>query len=73
MRTVLSSRLLLVLATAAAAAAAAVAINVILLGSASAGSDPAGTLSPKAQLPPAPSWTVRPTTGESHERDGADD
>ena len=57
---------------AAAAAAAAVALNVLLLGSASAGNDPVGKLSPRAHLPAAPHWTVRPTTG--HPRDeGADD
>jgi len=57
---------------AAAAAAAAVALNVLLLGSASAGNDPVGKLSPRAHLPAAPHWTVRPTTGRPRD-DGADD
>ena len=54
------------------AAAAAVALNLLLLGRASAQSEPVGTLSPKAHLPAAPSWTIRPATKE-HEHDGADD
>jgi hypothetical protein len=57
---------------AAAAAAAAVALNVVLLGSASAGSDPVGKLTPRAHLPAAPHWTVRPTTGRPRDG-GADD
>jgi hypothetical protein len=67
-----SSQRLLALLLVTAAAAAAVALNVLLLGKASAGSDPVGKLSPKANLPPAPSWTVRPTTGPARD-DGADD
>jgi hypothetical protein len=70
-RRVTSRRVLAVLLVAAAAAAA-VALNVLLLGKASAGNDPVGRLSPKAHLPAAPSWTVRPTTGRTHD-DGADD
>lgn len=74
-----SQRVLAVLLVAAAAAAA-VALNVLLLGTASAGNDPVGKLSPSAKLPvaptttlpAAPSWTVRPTTGHPHD-DGADD
>ena len=64
-------RLLIVLAVAAAAAAAIVA-NVLLLGSAAAGNDPAGRLSPRAHLPAAPHWTVRPTKGHAND-EGADD
>lgn len=64
-------KLLVALAIAAAAAAAIVA-NVLLLGSASAGNDPVGRLSPRAHLPPAPHWTVRPTSGRPHD-EHADD
>ncbi len=71
MRGVTSQRVLAVFLVAAAAAAAVV-LNVLLLGKASAGNDPVGRLSPKANLPAAPSWTVRPTTGRAHD-DGADD
>jgi hypothetical protein len=63
---------LLVLLVVAAAAAAAIAANVLLLGHAAAGNDPVGRLSPRAHLPAAPHWTVRPSTG--HPKDeGADD
>ena len=55
-----------------AVAAAAVALNLLLLGRASAQSDPVGTLSPKAPLPAAPAWTVRPATPAA-EHDRADD
>lgn len=68
---VISQRLLVVLLVVAAAAAS-VAVNVLLLGNASAGNDPVGRLSPKANLPAAPHWTVRPTTGRAHDG-GADD
>jgi hypothetical protein len=64
-------KLLVVLAVAAAAAAAIVA-NIVLLGSAAAGNDPVGRLSPRAHLPAAPHWTVRPTTGPAHD-EHADD
>jgi hypothetical protein len=64
-------RLLVVLVVAAAAAAAIVA-NIVLLGRASAGNDPVGRLSPRAHLPAAPHWTVRPTTGRPHD-ERADD
>jgi hypothetical protein len=67
----MSQRVVVVLLVAAAAAAA-VALNVILLGNASAGNDPVGRLSPKAKLPAAPSWIIRPTTGPSQD-EGADD
>jgi hypothetical protein len=63
---------LLVLLGFAAAAAAAVVLNILLLGSASAGNDPVGKLSPRANLPPAPHWTIRPTEGRPRD-DGADD
>jgi hypothetical protein len=68
---VTSQRLVVVL-VAAAAAGAVVLLNVLLLGSASTSNDPVGKLSPRANLPPAPHWIVRPTTGRPHD-DGADD
>jgi len=79
-RRVKSSRALFVL-LAGVAAAAAVALNLLLLGSASAGNDPVGQLRPRTSgtaststpPPAAPAWTVRPTTGQTVERDGADD
>jgi len=55
-----------------AAAAAAIVANVVLLGSAAARNDPVGRLSPRAHLPAAPHWTVRPTAGRTHD-EGADD
>jgi hypothetical protein len=63
---------LLIVLVAAAVAAAAILANVLLLGSASAGNDPVGRLSPRADLPAAPHWTVRPTTGRPHD-ERADD
>lgn len=66
------TRKLLVVLVVAAAAAAAIAVNVLLLGSAAASNDPVGRLGPHANLPPAPHWTVRPTTGNPHD-EGADD
>lgn len=57
----------------AAAAALAVLLNLLLLGHASAQNDPVGRLSPRARLPQAPAWTVRPPSHERRERDGADD
>lgn len=65
------SRLILAVVVAVAAAAA-IAVNVLLLGRASAQNDPIGHLSPKANLPPAPSWTIRPAK-HHEEHDGADD
>jgi hypothetical protein len=56
----------------AAAAAAAVLLNLLLLGRASASNDPVGRLTPRANLPAAPQWTIRPTTGPV-EDNGADD
>jgi hypothetical protein len=64
-------RLLIALVIVAAAAGASVA-NLLLLGSASAGNSPVGRLSPRAPLPAAPHWTVRPTTGRPHD-EHADD
>jgi hypothetical protein len=68
---VTSQRLAAVL-VAVAAAGAVVLLNVLLLGNASTSNDPVGKLSPRANLPPAPHWIVRPTTGRPHD-DGADD
>lgn len=63
---------LLIAIVVAAAAAGAIAANILLLGSAAADNTPVGRLSPRAHLPAAPHWTVRPTTGRP--RDGhADD
>ena len=56
----------------AAAAAAAILLNVLLLGRASPQNDPVGRLTPRVNLPAAPQWTVRPTTGRV-EDGGADD
>jgi len=66
------TRKLAVLLVVAVAAAAAIAANIVLLGSAAASSDPVGRLSPRAHLPAAPHWTVRPATGRPHD-EGADD
>jgi len=44
----------------------------LLLSRASAQSDRVGRLTPRAQLPVAPQWTVRPTHGRV-EDDRADD
>ena len=68
----MTSRRLLVVLLVAAAAAAAIALNVLLLGRASAGEDPAGRLRPAGNVPTAPDWTIRPTTGEAHD-EGDDD
>jgi hypothetical protein len=43
-----------------------------LLGSFSTSDEPVGRLKPRVSGTPAPSWTVRPTTGEV-EDEGADD
>jgi len=67
----LRTKLLIALVVVAAAAGAILA-NVLLLGSAAADNAPVGRLSPRAHLPPAPHWTVRPTTGHPHD-DHADD
>lgn len=63
---------LLIAIVVATACAAAIAANVLLLGNAAASNDPVGQLSPRAHLPAAPNWTVRPTTGRPHD-EGADD
>jgi hypothetical protein len=57
----------------AAAATAVVLLNLALLGGAAAQNDPVGTLSPRANLPPAPSWTIRPTHGHHEQPETADD
>jgi hypothetical protein len=63
---------LLIALLVAVAAAGAIAANILLLGSAAADNAPVGRLSPRAHLPAAPHWTVRPTTGWPHD-DHADD
>ena len=55
-----------------AAAAGAIVANLLLLGSAAANDVPVGRMSPRAHLPAAPHWTVRPTTGQPHD-EHADD
>jgi hypothetical protein len=67
----LRAKAIVVLAVGAAAAGA-IAANVLLLGSAAANNAPVGGLSPRTRLPPAPHWTVRPTTGRPHD-EHADD
>ena len=66
------TRRLLVVLVVAAAAAGAIAANIVLLGTAAASNDPVGRLSPRAHLPAAPHWTVRPTGGHPQD-EGADD
>ena len=66
------TRTLLVLLVVAVAAAGAIAANVLLLGSAAAGNDPVGRLSPRAHLPAAPHWIIRSTKGHPHD-EHADD
>jgi hypothetical protein len=59
--------ILLAATLAVAAAAALVLLNLVLLGSAAAESDPLGRLSPAlkpAGTTTAPSWTVRPARPE---------
>ena len=63
---------LLIALVVVAAAAAAIVANLLLLGSAAANNAPVGRLSPRAHLPAAPHWTVRPPTGQPHD-EGADD
>jgi hypothetical protein len=63
---------LLIAIVVAAAAAGAILANVLLLGSAAANNAPVGRLSPRAHLPAAPHWTVRPTKGRPHD-EHADD
>jgi hypothetical protein len=64
-------RLILGVVVACAAVTAAIVLNLVLLGAASAQNDPVGNLSSRANVPPAPSWTIRPTTRAEHDR--ADD
>ena len=64
--------LFVVFVLVALAAVVAVSLNVLLLGRASAGKDPIGRLSPRANFPAAPHWTVRPTHSRSEDR-GLDD
>jgi hypothetical protein len=66
------SRVLLVVLGAGAAATAAILLNLLLLGNAAAQNDPVGKLTPRANLPAAPQWTIRPANGHV-EHDGADD
>ena len=63
---------LLVIVLVGLAAVVAVSLNVLLLGRASAGNDPIGRLSPRANFPAAPHWTVRPAHSRSEDR-GLDD
>jgi hypothetical protein len=60
----------------AAAAVAAVALNLVLLTRAGAQPSPVGRLIPGENVPAAPQWTIRPTTGpasQEHKREHADD
>jgi hypothetical protein len=66
------TRKLLIALVAAAAVAAAIVANIVLLGSAAAGNDPVGRLSPRTHLPAAPQGTIRPTAGRPHD-EHADD
>ena len=63
---------LIIALVVAAAAVGAVLANLLLLGSAAADNAPVGRLSPRAHLPAAPHWTVRPTTGRPRD-EHADD
>jgi hypothetical protein len=67
------SRVVLAAVVVAAAVTAAVLLNLALLSGASAQNDPVGTLSPRAKLPPAPSWTIRPAHGPHEGESKADD
>jgi len=51
-----------------AAALAAVLLNLLLLGRASGQNDPVGRMSPRAHLPAAPHWTIRPARTPVEER-----
>lgn len=67
-----TTRIAVTIAVVAAVVAAVVLVNLTLLGSGAAQSDPVGRLSPKAQLPAAPPGVVRPRTGpvaHDHEDD----
>jgi len=63
---------LFIASVVAAAAVGAILANLLLLGSAAADNTPVGQLSPRAHLPAAPHWAVRPTTGQPHD-EHADD
>jgi hypothetical protein len=65
-------RLLLVVLGVGAAATAAIVLNLLLLGNAAAQNDPVGRLTPRANLPAAPQWTILPAHGHV-EHDGSDD
>ena len=65
-------RMLLAVLGVCAAAAAAILLNLLLLGNAAAQNDPVGRLTPRANLPAAPQWTIRPAHGQV-EHEGADD
>jgi hypothetical protein len=67
-------RVALVLVLLAAAAAAVIAANIALLGAATSGSEPVGTVSPRIALPHAHRPAVRTITttqptGADHEDD----
>lgn len=66
-------RVLLVVLVVGAAATAAVLLNLLLLGNASAQNDPVGKLTPRASLPAAPQWTIRPSGDRVEHGGGADD
>jgi hypothetical protein len=65
-------RVLLGVLGVGAAVTSAILLNLLLLGSAAAQNDPVGRLTPRANLPAAPQWTIRPSHGPI-EHDGADD
>ncbi len=67
-----SSRLAAAVLLVGAAAAVAVVLNVLLLGAASAQNDPVGRLTPRAHVPSAPAWVMRPKHGHIEDA-GADD
>jgi hypothetical protein len=66
-------RIFAVALAASAVVAAAVLVNLAVLGAASSQNDPVGTLSPRAKLPAAPAWTVRPHTAHIEPGDSRDD
>jgi hypothetical protein len=56
-------RVLLLVLGVGAAATAAILLNLLLLGNAAAQNEPVGKLTPRANLPAAPQWTIRPADG----------
>jgi hypothetical protein len=66
-------RFVLAVLVVGAAAATAILLNLLLLGNASAQNDPVGKLTPRAKLPAAPQWTIRPVNGRTEQDGGADD